>query len=132
MIRKTLVALALLLPGAGLAAEPMSAAEFEAYVQGRTLTYNSGGTPYGAEEYLSNRRVRWAFLGDECVEGEWYENAGMICFLYENNEVPQCWTFQHGPGGLIATFENDPEQTTLYEARRSDEPLLCLGPKIGV
>ncbi len=60
------------LPAAG--AEPMSAAEFEAYTTGRTLTYNSDGTAYGIEQYLKNRRVRWAFLGDDCVEGYWYES----------------------------------------------------------
>ena len=125
----TVLVAALALPAA--AAEPMSAAEFEAYVTGRTLTYNSGGTPYGAEQYLKNRRVRWAFLGDDCVEGEWFESGGMICFVYENNIDPQCWSFEKGLSGLIARFRNDPEATQLYEARQTDEPLLCLGPKVG-
>lgn len=129
---KSILLIAALFPAAAPAAEPLSAAEFEAYVNGKTLTYQSGGTPYGAEQYLSGRKVRWAFLGDECVEGEWFENAGAICFVYENNDVPQCWTFRHGLSGLIATFVNDPEQSTLYEATNSPEPLKCLGPKIGV
>ncbi|MCR8725321.1 hypothetical protein [Frigidibacter sp. ROC022] len=125
----TILALVLAAPAN---AEPMSGAEFEAYVTGRTLTYNSGGTAYGIEQYLKNRRVRWAFLGDDCVEGSWYEDQGMICFTYENNEVPQCWTFEKGSNGLIARFQNDPAATELYEARQSSEPMICLGPKVGV
>jgi hypothetical protein len=121
--------LVLALPAA--AAEPMSAAEFEAYVTGRTLTYNASGTPYGAEQYLKDRKVRWAFLGDECVDGEWYEAGGLICFVYENNDQPQCWSFERGVSGLIARFQNDPDATELYEARQSQDPLLCLGPKVG-
>jgi hypothetical protein len=131
MIRALALA-ALLAPLAvSASAQPMTAAEFEAYVTGRTLTYNSGGAAYGIEQYLKDRRVRWAFLGDDCVEGYWYEDAGMICFAYENNDVPQCWTFEQGASGLIARFENDPAASALYEARQSAEPMLCLGPKVG-
>lgn len=130
-MRKTLALLAIALAFPVQAGQPMSASEFEAYVTGRTLTYNADGTAYGAEQYLKNRRVRWAFLGDECVEGEWYESAGLICFVYENNDQPQCWSFEQGLSGLVARFENNPDGTALYEARRSDEPLICLGPKVG-
>src|SRR5690606_36748291 len=112
-------------------ADPMTASDFEAYVTGRTLTYNSDGTPYGIEQYLKNRRVRWAFLDDECVEGEWFESSGLICFVYENNDVPQCWSFERGAAGLVARFENNPDGSELYEARQSKDPLVCLGPKVG-
>jgi len=124
--------LAATLPAA-LQAQPMSAAEFEAYVTGRTLTYLSDGQPYGTEQYLTNRRVLWAFSGDECVAGQWYEAGdGLICFAYEGNPTPQCWTFQRGPRGLIATYENEPDLKPLYETSRSNEPLNCPGPWLGV
>ena len=63
-------------PLAGLAAEtgrPMTGAEFEAATTGRTLYYNSAGQAYGVEQYLPGRRVIWAFVGDDCRKGNWYE-----------------------------------------------------------
>ena len=110
----------------------MSAAEFDAYTRGKTFIFGEAGAPYGAEEYLENRRVRWSFLDGKCQEGEWYEEAGMICFIYDHKPNPQCWSFQQTAGGLIALFENDPNQTELYEVEKSSEPLMCLGPEIGV
>ncbi|MEM6728766.1 MAG: hypothetical protein AAF618_09715, partial [Pseudomonadota bacterium] len=41
---------------------PMTPAEFEAYTTGKTFFFaTEGNQPYGAEEYLPNRQVRWAF-----------------------------------------------------------------------
>lgn len=109
----------------------MSPEEFEAYVTGRTLVYNSGGQPYGIEEYLPNRRVRWAFSGDDCVEGYWYVADELICFEYENNLDPQCWSFEATQSGLIARFQDSPDLTQLYETRQSTQPMACFGPKVG-
>lgn len=114
------------------AAEQMSAAEFEAYVTGKTLFYSEGGEAYGAEVYLPNRRVRWSFLDGECKDGYWYEADALICFKYEDRPDPQCWSFELGPAGLVATFENEPSNSALYEATNVGEELLCLGPKVGV
>ena len=123
----------LILTTGNLAAQDtMNAEAFDAYTRGRTLFFGQNGAPYGAEVYLENRRVRWSFLDGECKDGTWYEEAGMICFVYEDNPVPQCWTFRQGTGGLIARFENDPDATELYEADDIGEEMLCLGPRIGV
>lgn len=110
---------------------PMDGAAFDAYTRGQTFTYGTGSAPYGAEEYLENRRVRWSFLDGRCQEGEWYEDNGMICFVYDDNPDPQCWSFYQSPGGIVARFEDDPGLTTLYEITRSAEPLMCLGPEVG-
>jgi len=110
----------------------MSSDEFDSYTLGKTFYYGSVGEPYGAEEYLENKRVRWSFLDGKCQEGVWYEEAGLICFVYENQPDPQCWSFERGGGGMIARFENDPNLTELYEVEKSVEPLMCLGPEIGV
>lgn len=110
----------------------MSAAEFEAYVTGKTLFYSESGETYGAEIYLPNRRVRWSFLDGECQDGFWYESNALICFQYDNRLDPQCWSFELGAGGLIAKFENDSSNSALYEASDIQEDLLCLGPKVGV
>lgn len=113
---------------------PMTAAEFEAEVTGRTIQYaSSGEAPYGAEQYLPGRRVIWTFLDGTCTEGLWYEQAdGLICFVYEMDLVPQCWSFWSAGGEISARFENDPAATELYELSRSDAPLTCQGPDLGV
>lgn len=130
---KMIAALCLCALAAPLSAQStMSAQEFDDYTRGKTLFYQSGGQTYGAERYLSDRRVEWSFLDGECKTGQWYEDDGQICFTYDDRPDPQCWTFEQGGGGLIARFENDPGTTELYEAQDSDEEMLCLGPKVGV
>lgn len=111
---------------------PMSAADFEAYATGKTLTYGQAGQAYGAEQYLPNRRVRWSFLDGNCQEGQWFVDLDLICFVYDDNPIAQCWSFFETPNGLRAVFENDPEDNALYEATQSDEPLMCIGPDVGV
>jgi len=124
---------ALLSLGLPAAAEtPMTGAEFDAYTLGKTLFFNSGGVSYGVEEYLPNRRVRWSFLDGECKEGEWFTEGSEICFQYEDGTGPQCWTFFQGANGLRARFRGDDPGSELYEARQTDEPMMCLGPRIGV
>lgn len=115
-----------------LAQDPMTGKEFEAYVTGKTLYFGEGGQDYGVEEYLENRRVRWSFLDGKCKDGSWYEDSGLICFVYEDRETPQCWSFFKESNGLRAIFDGDPNLTTLYEARQDDKPMLCYGPEVGV
>ncbi|MEL6171449.1 MAG: hypothetical protein AAGK67_11955 [Pseudomonadota bacterium] len=129
---KHLLLISILLPGLGLAQDSMNAREFDEYTRGKTFTYGSNGAPYGAEEYLDNRRVRWSFLDGKCQEGEWYEENGLICFVYQDKPDPQCWKFTRAPSGISALFQNDPTQSVLYEMQQSQEPLMCLGPEIGV
>lgn len=130
---KTLVILLSLLPFAALAAErPITAEEFERIVTGKTFSYSNGGLPYGAEEYLDDRRVRWTFLDGECIDGTWYQSGEQICFIYDSIPSPQCWYFFERSGRLTARFVGQSEATDLFETARQDEPLYCLGPKIGV
>ena len=129
-MRHTLALICAFLPLPTLA--EMSAAEFEAYTQGKTLYYGQSGEPYGAEVYHEDRRVQWSFLDGRCKEGRWYEAGGLICFVYEDNPTPQCWSFTESTSGLVARFENDPTQIELYEAQEQNDPLLCLGPEVGV
>ncbi|MFU8776285.1 MAG: hypothetical protein ACNA7M_01265 [Roseovarius sp.] len=110
----------------------MSAEEFDAYTRGQTFYYGAGGVPYGGEEYLPDRRVRWSFLDGECQDGHWYEERGLICFVYDNRPDPQCWSFERTDQGLIARFAGERNLSELYEVRRSEAPLMCLGPEIGV
>jgi hypothetical protein len=110
----------------------MSAEEFDSYATGKTLTYSSAGQVYGAEQYLPGRRVRWAFKDDSCHEGRWYEDQGQICFVYDNEPVPQCWEFQQTEAGVTARFAGDEAGTELSELSSSTQPLACAGPDVGV
>ncbi len=140
MIRTLATATALVLtitaPLPVQAQSAMTGPEFEAYVTGRTLTFAENGIVYGIEEYLRDRRVRWAFVGDECQEGYWYDaqidGGPMICFVYEHApDDHQCWTFFRSSRGLKARFMNDPAARELYEVQQSGEPMMCLGPRVG-
>lgn len=106
--------------------------EFDSYTKGKTLFYGRGGGAYGAEIYHDNRRVTWSFLDGICKEGSWYAENDLICFVYDDNARPQCWSFERGSNGLIARFEADPNTTELYEATQNDDDMVCLGPKVGV
>lgn len=131
-MRHLLPILAFLSSAPALAQETMSAEEFDAYTQGKTLYYHAGGAVYGAERYLNGRRVVWSFLDGECKDGIWYEQDGQICFAYEDNTGPQCWTFSRSAGGLVARFMGESGVSELYEAQDIGEEMLCLGPKVGV
>lgn len=114
------------------AQDAMTAEQFDAYTRGQTFIYGSRGTPYGAEEYLDRQRVRWSFLDGRCLEGEWYAQGDLICFTYDEEPEPQCWSFRHGSSGLIARFANGSAFDELYEVERSKKPLSCPGPDLGV
>lgn len=124
-----LLALALATPA--LAQEPMTGAEFEAYTAGKTLHYGTGGTTYGGEDYLPGRKVRWSFLDGRCLDGEWYDEGPLICFVYVDDPTPVCWTFFATPSGLTAHLDGD-ESQSLYEIGPADAPLYCVGPDVGV
>lgn len=116
----------------GSAAEPMNGSAFDAYTRGKTLFYGKNGKAYGVEVYLEDRRVRWSFLDGDCKDGFWYEEAGQICFVYEDYPEPQCWAFSNDNGRLMARFENEPGATELYEAEDIGEEMICLAPNLGV
>lgn len=126
-------AMILLLSATPLAAQsPMTASEFDEYSRGKTFYYGSGGQPYGVEEYLPGRRVRWSFLDGDCKDGSWYEQDGQICFVYEDPGDPQCWLFFQGPDGISASFQSGESTTELYEIQKTPEPMQCMGPEVGV
>lgn len=130
-MRRLLLALALL-PAAALAETPLTGAEFEALTTGRTLTYAQGGQVYGVEQYKPGRRVTWAFAQDDCREGRWYEAGEAICFVYDHDPTPQCWTFHRRAAGLSARFLGDGPGTELTVVAETTDPMLCPGPDLGV
>lgn len=131
MLMRSLIPLVLIAAPA-LAQSTLSAEAFDKYTRGKTLYYGFEGESYGVERYLEDRRVIWSFLDGKCKEGIWYEEAGQICFIYEDRLDAQCWTFSESPGGLIARFEGRTQETELYEAQEDDAEMLCYGPDVGV
>ncbi len=111
---------------------PMTGAEFEAYVTGKTITYHQFDEPYGVEEYLPNRKVRWAFTANECQYGTWYEDQSSICFVYEYDPEPQCWTFWTDARGLHGLFNGNAPEAELVEVAQNMAGLPCPGPDVGV
>jgi hypothetical protein len=114
---------------------PLTIEEFEALVTGKKMDhFNSGQTdPYGAEVYLPNRSVRWAFTADECVDGTYYARDGAICFHYEGRMGEICWHYwRDGADGLTGLPISDPADAPQYEMRPSTQKLACLGPDVGV
>jgi hypothetical protein len=111
---------------------PMTEAEFDAYVTGKTLTYADGGTVFGTEQYKPNNKVVWAFSGDECRDGTWYEKNKQICFVYEDPNDPQCWLFFMAAGGMKAQFMGLGGSDLLSEVQQSSGPMPCAGPDVGV
>ena len=97
-MKVTAVILGLVLSSTAPTAKTLDGAEFDAYTRGKTLVYQRLGVQYGAEQYLSNRRVVWSFLDGECKEGYWYPQGQEICFVYEDRPEPQCWSFKFGVG----------------------------------
>ncbi len=119
----------------GVAAEPadtMTAAEFDAYVTGKTLTWSQYDSVFGIEEYLPNRKVRWKTSPEECQYGSWFERSGMICFVYEYSPGEHCWTFWTEGTGLKAMSENGIPGGELTEVQQTAEPLNCPAPDVGV
>jgi len=93
MLRYICLIIAMALPAA--AQERLTGDAFDAFTRGQTFYYGYDAEPYGAEEYLEDRRVRWSFLDGQCKEGYWYDTPErLICFVYEDRpDSPQCWAF---------------------------------------
>lgn len=130
-MRLTLLALALAATPA-FAEPPLTAEEFEAHVTGKTVTYQQYQNVFGIEEYLPGRKVRWSTAPDECQYGSWFPEADKICFVYEYNPTPICWTFWMKDGALVALSETGIAGEELYEVDATDQGLPCPGPDIGV
>jgi hypothetical protein len=124
--------LTLLLAASPACAEPPLTAEaFDALTLGRTMTWAEYGQVYGVEQYLEGRRVRWTVLGDDCRAGHWYSSGEMICFQYEDDPAPDCWTITPGPKGMIARYAGTSPDTEPVVVQETTEPMACFGPEVG-
>ena len=135
LLRRTLVLALIATPtlaqDAANPGPPLDAAGFDTRTVGRTITYSAGGFAYGTEQYLPGRKVLWAFEGDICKEGTWFQDGQYICFDYQDENGLQCWTFFDTAQGLVARFRGDPASEPLVSLGESPKPLSCQGPDVG-
>ena len=127
--------LILLLCATALQAAPLdNQSAFDGYTQGKTIYYGYGDErgAVAAETYLPGNRVRWFTRDGTCIEGEWFEADGRICFVYETNPVPQCWEVDLSESGLVATHLSLSGPSKILEMRTARDEFQCLGPQIGV
>ena len=117
---------------AAQAETPVTATEFESHVTGYTVTYQQFESAFGIEEYLPDRKVRWSVALNDCQYGSWYPEDDDICFVYEYDPNPACWTFWLRDGALVALSTSDAPGAELYEVERGQTPLPCPGPDVGV
>lgn len=123
-----LAALILLAAPPAFAESPLSAEQFEALAEGRTLTFRADGVPYGIERYMEGRRVLWSFLDGECSLGEWYQQDEAICFVYDHApDDPQCWKLFREGEDIRAVFveEGAPASEVRYSALEDAEEMIC-------
>jgi hypothetical protein len=108
MMRAGLLCLLLAAPALAQDADPpLTAGEFEAIVQGRTFdTHAYSGGPYGVETFLPGRRAIWRDAED-CKEGTWRAEGALICFDYEGEPGPHCWTYHDRGGWLMGWYLGD-------------------------
>lgn len=130
-MRLALVLLACL-PAVAGAETPLSADQFETHVTGKTITYRQLDFIFGVEEYLADRKVRWSVSPGQCQYGSWYPEGDDICFVYEYDPNPACWTFWLRDGALVALSATGLSGEELHEVGASPEPLPCPGPDVGV
>lgn len=115
-----------LLTSPALAEAPMSASEFETYVEGRIISFGVEGNPgFGVEQYLEGRRVIWSTGDGTCTNGVWYESKGDICFRYDGDPEPKCWAIYREGSGLRAIFTTRPDTSVIFEAEDYSVPLIC-------
>jgi hypothetical protein len=129
--RVRLVLLLLVAASPAFAEPPLTAEAFEALTLGRTMTWAEYGRVYGVEQYLEGRRVRWTVLGDDCKAGHWYQAGDQICFQYEDDPAPDCWTITPGPEGMIARYAGNPPDAEPVVVQETTEPMACFGPEVG-
>ena len=125
------VAALLLAAGPALAEVPLTGAEFDALTQGRSLSWAEFGTVYGVEQYLTDRKVRWAAVGKDCKLGHWYEDGPAICFQYEDDIEPDCWIIARDGSGFSARYTTNPPESEPVVVAETPDPPACFGPKVG-
>jgi len=110
----------------------MTPERFAEFTQDSTVYFTRFGQPYGAEQYLSGKRVIWTFFDGTCQRGVWFGANDEICFQYDGQERPLCWYFFDDGEEQRARVVGDDPEGDLVVAGQDQEPLICPGPDVGV
>lgn len=110
----------------------LSQKEFEELAQDRTLYFFRDGVFFGAEEFHDNRLTTWKFSDGTCVSGRWYPIQDQICFEYEADPTPHCWTMHRLNSGdiEIRSVGDDAPEGQIMLRQVSENPIKC-GPQVG-
>jgi hypothetical protein len=131
-----LASLLMLWPALAAAETPMTGAEFQAHIGQNTISYLYSNDVRGIADYGPNRTLLWAFEGEECIRGQWFEDRSDICFEFEDGSLSACWNFYLDGNRLrgVATRLGSGEMPDIeiFEVAHTDQPLTCSGPDIGV
>lgn len=134
-----LMRLALILaawPLAATAETPLTGAEFQAHIGQRTISYLYSNSVRGVADYGPDRTLLWAFAGDECIRGQWFEDGSEICFAFEDGTLSACWHFyldgNRLRGDATRLGSGLQRDLQIFEVSHTDQPLTCTGPDVGV
>jgi hypothetical protein len=123
-------------PLTAAAERPLTGAEFQAHVGQNTISYLYSNAVRGVADYGPNRTLLWAFEGDDCIRGQWFEDGSDICFAFEDGTLSACWAFHLDGNRLkgVATRLGSGALPDLeiVELAHTDQPLTCTGPGVGV
>ena len=109
----------------------LSPSEFEAFVNQSTVYFTRRDLPYGAEQYLRNRKVIWQFSDGTCEFGEWFPSGDQLCFLYEHQTDALCWHYIQTDAGKGVRIVGDDPTNDLIVAAQDSKPLECAAPNVG-
>jgi hypothetical protein len=125
-----------LFPTIASAETPLTATEFQAHIGLDTISYRYSDGTRGTADYGPDRRFLWAFEGDSCIEGTWFDRGNEICFAHADGRLSACWHFFKDGNRLrgTATFlsSGSPLNLEIQEVSHTDQPLRCAGPDVGV
>jgi hypothetical protein len=123
-------------PAIASAEIPLTGAEFQAHVGQNTFSYLYSNAVRGVADYGPDRTLLWAFEGDACFRGQWFEDGSDICFAFEDGSLSACWAFYLDGNRLrgVATRlgSGNPPDIEIFEEAHTDQPLSCGGPDVGV
>lgn len=129
---KRIFLLAALATSPALSETKMTEERFDTFSKNSTVYFSRFGAPYGAEQYLSDKRVIWTFMDGTCQRGVWFAERDEICFLYEGQANALCWYFFDDGAEKRARVVGDPPEEDLVVVGQDDKPLICPGPDVGV
>jgi hypothetical protein len=115
---------------------PLTGAEFQAHIGQNTFSYQYSNGVRGTADYGPDRSFLWAFEGDSCFEGYWFDRGNEICFAFVDGTLSACWHIFKDGNRLLgkATYlsSGSPLDLELREVSHTDQPMVCPGPDVGV